>query len=304
VQPPIAFPFRLDLGEPGSEPYLAQGWDIQPDEKPYGAAATWITGKTADIYLPLSGPTDVTLRIAIAPLSYEGAPAQTVAVSVNDVPVAAGQALDPGWQMLEAAVPASATRRGPNRVRLAFGWAASPRQVFPDAASQAVIGGTGVVSPVNLEVHAFDEAYISAVGPDGAQTDASAGRRGYNVAVIHPRTGKLLDMQGFDTAANEYEADALAAYLRAIPPGRIVALATKGDASAHLNQAAADAMRSLGSRVSSPVELAGQAHALVGIQGAAPGAAAEATAPKDAYLRIWGDFRELAAAVDWIEAGP
>ena len=81
-------------------------------------------------------------------------------------------------------------------------------------------------------------------------------------------------------------------------------LATKGDASAHLNQAATDAMRDLGSRVSSPAELAGQSHALVGIQGAAPGTAAEVVAPNDAFLRIWGDFRDLAAAVDWIEAGP
>jgi hypothetical protein len=304
VQPPIAFPFRLDLGVPGSEPYLGQGWDIQPDDKPYGASAAWVTGRSADIYLPLGSPRDVTLGLAVAPLSYEGAPVQTVAVSVNDVPVLASQTLEPGWQTLEVAVPAAATRRGPNRVRLAFDWAASPRQVFPDDASRAVIGGTGVVSPVNLEVHAFDEAYISAVGPDGIRADASTGRRGYNVAVFHPRTGKLLDMQGFDTAANEYEADALAAFLRSIPPGRIVALATKGDAPAHLNQEAVDAMRRLGSRAASPAELAGRSHALVGIQGAAPGAAAEVAAPGDAYLRIQGDFRELAAAVERIEAGP
>jgi hypothetical protein len=63
-------------------------------------------------------------------------------------------------------------------------------------------------------------------------------------------------------------------------------------------------MRHLGSRVSSPAELAGQAHALVGIQGAASGSAAEVIAPNDAFLRIWGDFRDLSAAVDWIEARP
>jgi hypothetical protein len=161
-----------------------------------------------------------------------------------------------------------------------------------------------VVSPVNLEVHAFDEAYVSAFGPDGARTDASAGRRGYNVTVMHPRTGKVLDMQGFDSAANSYEADALAIYLSTIQPGQIVVLATKGDATAHLNQAAIDAMRGLGSRVTSPAELAGQAHALVGVKGAAPATAAEALAPGDAFLRVWGDFRELAAAVDWAEVGP
>jgi hypothetical protein len=303
-QPPIPFPFRLDLGAPGTEPYLGQGWDIQLDEKPLGATATWISGKTADIYLPLAGPGDVTLRLAIAPLSYQGAPAQSVTVSANGVPLLKDQALGPGWQTLEVAVPASATRRGPNRVRLEFGWAASPRQVFPDPVSRAEIGSTGVASPVNLEVHSFDEAYVSAFGQDGAQRDASAGRRGYNVTVIHPRTGKVLDMKGFDTAANSYEADALAAYLKAIRPGQIVVLATKGDATAHLNQETTDAMRSLGSRVSSPADLAGQAHALVGVQGAGAATAAETIAPGDAFLRVWGDFRELAAAVDWAEVGP
>jgi hypothetical protein len=304
VQPPIPFPFRVDLGTPGTEPYLGQGWDIQPDEKPFDATATWVSGKTADVYLPLAAPADLRLSLSAAPLTYVGAPAQTVSVSVNDVPVLVGRTLDPGWQTLEVAVPASATRRGPNRVRLEFGWSAIPRQVLPDDASRAVIGSTGAVSPVNLEVHAFDEAYISAISPDGSQIDASAGRRGYNVAVFHPRTGRLLESQGFDTAANAYEADALAAYLQAIPPGRMVVLATKGDASAHLNQAATDAMRHLGSLISSPAELAGQSHALVGIQGAAPGTAAEVVAPNDAFLRIWGDFRDLSAAVDWIEAGP
>jgi hypothetical protein len=303
-QPPIPFPFRLDLGAPGTEPYLGQGWDIQPGENPFDATATWISGRTADVYLPLTDPAGVRLRLAVAPLSYEGAPAQTVTLSANGTPVLKDQALNPGWQTLEIDVPASATRRGPNRFQLEFGWAASPRQVMPDPASRAVIGSTGVVSPVNLEVHAFDEAYISASWPDGTQTDASGGRRGYNVAVIHPHTGKVLDMQGFDTAANGYEADALAAYLKTIRPGQIVVLATKGDASAHLNQAAVDAIRNLGSRVSSPADLAGQSHALVGIQGAAPGAAAETIAAKDAFLRIWGDFRELAAAVDWVEVGP
>ena len=57
---------------------------------------------------------------------------------------------------------------------------------------------------------------------------ASTGRRGYNVTVIDPRTGQGARGGGFDTAANPYEADALAAYLASIPTGRIVAVATKG----------------------------------------------------------------------------
>jgi hypothetical protein len=114
----------------------------------------------------------------------------------------------------------------------------------------------------------------------------------------------FLDLDDYTRYASYKSADALAAYLNAIRPGQIVVLATKGNASAHLNEAATDAMRNLGSSVSSPDQVAGQSHALVGIQGAAPGTAAEAIVPNDAFLRIWGDFRELSAAVDWIEAGP
>ena len=43
------------------------------------------------------------------------------------------------------------------------------------------------------------------------------------------------------------------------------------------------------------------AHALIGVQGAAPGTAAEEIQPGDAFVRVAGDFRTLAAALDWVE---
>lgn len=293
-------PFRLDIGVPGAEPYLGQGWDVRSDETPYNASANWITGRKADLYLPLAGPQEVTLRLAIAPLSYDGAPPQTLSLSVNGQAVLPPQALAPGWQTVAVRVPADVTRRGPNRVRLQFAWAASPRAVFPDPASRAMIGATGLASPVNLDVHSFAEAFVTATDAAGASVDLSTGRRGYNVAVLDPRTGRLLDRRGFDTAANPYETDALAAHLAAIPRGRIVVIATKEDATANLTPAAVAALRNVGSRVADPTELAGMAHALVGVQGASPGTAAEAIAPDDTFLRVAGDFRTLAAAVDWV----
>ena len=304
IQPAVAFPFRLDLGVSGAEPYVGGGWDYGAAEQPYGATGIWATDRTADLYLPLAGPKDVTLRLALAPLTYDGAPPQSVSIRVNDETVLKEQALAPGWQTVQAQVPASATRRGPNRVTLSFAWAESPRQVFPDPASRAVIGETGVVSPVNIDVHSFDEAFISLFGPDGAEVKASSGRRGYNVTVIDPRTGKVTEAVGFDTAANPYEADALAAYLTAIPKGRIVAVATKGDAGANLTPAAVQALAGLGSRAQAPADLQGMAHALIGVQGAAPGTAAEEIQPGDAFVRVAGDFRTLAAALDWVELGP
>jgi hypothetical protein len=72
----IPFPFRLDLGTAGTEPYLGQGWDVQPGETPFDTTATWISGRTADVYLPLAGPADVVLGLEVAPLTYEGGPAR------------------------------------------------------------------------------------------------------------------------------------------------------------------------------------------------------------------------------------
>jgi hypothetical protein len=302
-QPSIPFPFRLDLGTANLEPYLGQGWSNLPAEQPYGATAAWVTQTAAALFLPLDAAKDVTLRLSVAPLAYPGAADQTLSISVNGAPIWGPAPLAAGWQTISAHVPAAATRRGPNAVRLTFGHTASPRRVFPDPASRGVIGSTGVVSPVNLDVHGFSEAYISAFGPDGAEVKASVGRRGYNVAVIDAKTGQVLDQQGFDTAANTYESDRLAAYLAGVGRGQIVALATKGDAAAHLTPAAVKALAGLGSRVTATGELVGQSHALVGVQGAAPGSAAEAIGP-DAFVRVSGDFRSLAAAVDWVELGP
>ena len=299
LQTPVSFPFRLDLGAAGNEPYLGDGWDVRSDEQPYGATANWITGDAAQLYVPLHAPQDITLRLALAPLTYDGA-RQALTVRFNGEPLLISRELAPGWQTVEMRVPAAATRQGANRVYLEFAWSASPRQVFPDPNSRALIGTTGVQSPANLEVHGFSEAFVTATTADGATIDASAGRQGYNVAVFDEKSGKLLDKRGFDTAANSYEADALASYLGTVPTGRIVVLATKGNGTDNLTPNAVAAIARLGSRVTGVADLKGQAHALVGIQGAAPGTAAEVIAP-DAYLRVAGDFRTLAAAVDWVE---
>ncbi len=309
-QPAVPFPFRLDVGTPGTEPYLGEGWDLALAEQPYGATASWATGQTAYLYLPM--PQDrctsdfciaggaYPLKVHIAPLTYEGAAPQSVSFYVNGKQMGLPYPLTPGWQTIEQWV--AGLHCGSNTVELRFDWAVSPRTAFPDASSRAVIGTTGRTSPVNLDVHAFSEAYIAATAADGTALDASAGRAGYNVAVLDERTGALLDKAGFDTTANTHEADRLAAYLQRIPAGRIVVLATKGTATSNLTPAAVAAMRGVGSNVTGAEQLAGQAHALVGVQGTAPGSAAETVAP-DAFLRVAGDYRTLAAAVDWVELG-
>jgi hypothetical protein len=307
---PVVLPFRLDLGAAGNEPHLGDGWDVRTDEQPYSATANWATADSAAVFLPMAPdfvPGDnanrrYRFRLNIAPLSYPGAAPQTVSLRVNGRPAAPGIALTEGWQTAEVEVNGSSLRPGPNEFRLQFGRATSPREVFPDPQSRAMIGSTGVQSPVNLEVHGFSEAFMTATDADGETVDASVGRQGYNVAVFDRETGRLLDKRGFDTGANTFEAEALADYLNEVPAGSIVALATKWPATPHLTPAALAALQTVGSSATSLADLQGQSHALVGIKGAAPGSASEAISP-DAFVRVAGDFRTLAAAVDWLELG-
>jgi hypothetical protein len=119
--------------------------------------------------------------------------------------------------------------------------------------------------------------------------------------VIDARSGQLLDKRGFDTYANEYESQRLAEFVEQIPDGRIVAVATKGDAGAHLTEDAVLALWNLGGQADLR-GTAGQAHALIGVKGASPGSGAELVAETNAWLRrgLNPDRRTLAAAVDWV----
>jgi hypothetical protein len=123
-------------------------------------------------------PAGARLEIAIAPLAFAGAPEQAVTVRFNGERVLDRHTLTEGWQTIAANVPAGVTRRGANRAQLEFRWTASPRDVFPDAGSRAEIGATGAVSPVNIDVRSFNEAFISIFGHEGEKRNGLGARIG------------------------------------------------------------------------------------------------------------------------------
>jgi hypothetical protein len=75
--------------------------------------------------------------------------------------------------------------------------------------------------------------------------------------------------------------------------------AARGEAGTALNDRAVQALASLGSTVDLRAT-PGSGHALIGVKGAAPGAAAEETGPDGAFLRLAADRRTLSGAVDWV----
>lgn len=302
-QPPGSPSFELDLGAPGSAAYRGEGW--HDDEQPFGATANWVGARRARLFLPVRDAATLPYRLSVRahPFAYPGGPPQAMQVALNDALLGRPVTLDADWRTYEFDLPPGFVRDGLNRLTLMFDWTARPRAVLD---GDAAIGQTGVQAPIDIEIHAAaDFAYITLEDDASARVDASAGRRGYNVALVDPRNGHLLAKQGFDTAANAYEADRLAAFVEDAPPGTIVVAATRGPAADHLTDRAWAALQRIGAS-RDPRQTPGAAHALIGIQGAPPASAAEAMQSGSAYLRVGRlpDRRELAAAVDWVRLAP
>ena len=292
VTPGQPLPLDLDFGARVTDLWRAEGWDgDEPDVG--GASGVWAIGPRAHLLFRSDDTAPRTLRFRAQPFTWPDAPDQYLTLRLN------GHTIDttvlfPGWETYEMTIQPQV---GMNHLWFQFSHTASPR----DKLAQAFIGSTGVQSPVNISVHAFDQAYITLTDAQGQVTDASFGRRGYNVTLLDARTGRVLDEQGFDTVANGYEVQRLVEHLQHLPQGQIVVLATREGAGEFVSPALVDALRGLGSGVEDASALMGQAHALVGVVGAVPGSAAEVIAPQDAYLEVAGDFRSLAAAFDWLQ---
>ncbi len=293
----------VDVGEPGTEAYLGEGW--YANEIIQGRSAVWAgqTGTTARVFLRADGSGPHRLVMRALSFTYAGAPPQTLRVRINGRPVGTPHTLTPQWQEIIIPVPAGITRDHTNVIELAFSWTARPRDVF---AGDWLIGDTGVRLPTDVEITAFAEgAYMVTIDDTGTRTDVSYGRRGYNLTVLDPRSGEVITRTGFDTYANEYEAQRMAQFIAQIPEGAIVLVATKDDASRSLTDEAVAALRTLGSQVDLR-EFPGQFHALIGVKGARPGTALEVVGAPSAYLRLGGypDFRTLGIALDAIALEP
>jgi hypothetical protein len=295
AQAPLPNPLTLDFGHWLTDPNRGEGW--AGNEDIFAATANWATTPKAAIFFPAHVPGSRTLRLQLAPFTSPGAPPQQVSLSLNQHPLPDSYWLHEGWQVIEAELPAAHLQTGLNRLTLRFAHTAVPRQALP---ANRAIGQTGLDTPVDLEVNSgADFAFITVDFGDNA-VDASAHRRGVNVAVVNPTTGRLVEQKGFDTAANEFEAAALAAFINQIPAGHIVIAATQGaDAAAYFDAATRAALAAIGG----PVDLPAPPFSIIGVKGAAPGAALLAVGEGAAYLRLGAppDTRPLAAAVDWVE---
>jgi hypothetical protein len=262
--------YRVDL------PPWPETWSVAPDDdlgqlsyaEGWGAQSTgvaWAQRQAVRLLVPLNGRAQ---RMSFR--AYVPAQGQRLRVSVNGHDVSQmGMAV--GWMDYEVTLPAGFVQPGLNEIWLGF------EALYPTSGVQVSsrpIGRTSAESPVNLvvqsagqEVGDFGQIYVDgkAVGPN---------QRGYNVAVIHPRSGTVEHTAAFDTHLDKGASRALAAFLRTVPAGHIVAVAAADEASRLLSQEAVDALRGIGATG----DLRGKfrwGHALIGVQGADSGSVVE-----------------------------
>ena len=291
VTPGAPLPLDLNFGARVTDAWRGEGWSA--DESDVGGVdGIWATAQKAHLLFRSDDAAPRRLTLRAAPFTWSGAAPQSLRLMLNGRRV--GDAtLAEGWNEPVFEIN---PQPGINHLWLEFSRADSPRQHL----GQAMIGTTGIQAPVDIEVHSFDQAYISLTGPEALSVSASNGRRGYNITTLDPASGAIIDKQGFDTVANPYEVERLVDYLDHLPADQIVILATREGAGDFVSPELVSALRRLGSGLSDPATLQNQAHAFVGLVGAAPGTASEVVQPDDAFLRITGDFRTLAAALDWL----
>ena len=283
----------INLGTDEALLHLGEGWSES------GAEYVWAQRKETRFFAPLSAGThQMTLRV------FSPGPDQGADLLWNGHYVTSLELLE-GWHEYEVSLPAEAVRDGLNELGFRF------RRLFPAEQirhGDYAIGETGVSVPVNVlvksageEVGDFGHIYV-----DGR--NVSPDERGYNVAVLDPMTGMVEETGHFDTFASGEESTRLAEFLLAIPDGRIVAVAVEDEASRHLTERAAEALRTIGAKE----DLRGMfrwGHAIIGVKGAEPGQALEAAGLiRPVSVRVRQGFTEpgVAAAVDWVrfEAAP
>jgi hypothetical protein len=299
-RPALSSTLSVDVGSctPLESIALGEGWASGEDIQ--GLSARWADAQDARIFLPAEAGAAYHLTLRAMPFDFPEAEPQSVTPFVNGHNLGT-QILPNGWQSVPWDVPAAWLRQGLNELRLHVRRLDAPADVIP---SDGAIGSTGVRAPIAIEVNSGGEAgfaYITVGDPaSGKAQDGSLHAPGYNLAVIDPADGRLLERASFDlteTGSEQAAADMIA-WIAAIPQGSIVAAALQGCETPYLIAEVAEAFLTIGATAIVGPRYGGCSHAVIGVKGAGRFTALDLSGPGNAWLRAAPDRRTLALAVD------
>jgi hypothetical protein len=293
----------FDLATDSGSLALAEGWSPPAGgagrvTEPAGQSTVYAEQSESRLLLPLSkGATSIRLY-ARAPMA-----GQTLGLVVDGHSLAV-QPLPQTSTWVTFAVPSDATRPPLSDVRLRFGRLASHAQVAKTTPGPWPVGDTGASALAPILVRSAgqetgDFAHIYVNGQDVARN-----QRGYNLVALSPY-GKVFDSVAFDTFADAGASARLAAWVRALPAGALVAGAVRDEASMNLGDQALAALRSLGVAT----DLRGHfrwGNAFIGVAGAPPESALEAAdglRPAQVSVGMPLSAPSVAAEVTRVEVG-
>ncbi len=288
-QPAPPSRLEIDFGTEGARLYQGDGWSA--DAQIAGVPGNWATQQEARVFVPIRELRDYTLTVRALPFDYPGH-AQTLSLAVNGHPIDT-RSLRPGWSEYEFTLPGAVLQRGSNQLTWRFEYLVRPSEAVPP---NFEIGATQVKSPVDIAVQSTPEFGSIKI----AGREVSPLKRGYNLAVIDPRTGALLDARNFDTGGTSItESRALTDFISKLPDGVIVAGAVQEDAAAILGDRAAAAIKSLGLETDLR-GTSGRTHAFIAVKGRKGGLESTGDGPSLVSVGHSTDNRLLAVAIDWI----
>jgi hypothetical protein len=122
----------LNLDPESSTGALASGWSGFEKTEP-GDTFVWAQARDVTVRVFARGPGERLVRFRAWPFLWEGAPPQTVTVSVNDVRLES-MTVWPGPRVYAATSPGPAWKEGENTLTFSFGYAEAPKDRVPGAA--------------------------------------------------------------------------------------------------------------------------------------------------------------------------
>jgi len=286
-----ALPSHLEVSAqaPLARLYLGEGWGPLPTKQTGSSISQepllWAQQHHVRLLVPLQARIQVmSLRL------YTPAVNQRLSVRVNSQWVAS-LPITLGWGEYALELPAEALRAGLNDLWLSFDQL-QPVIWLPHPADSSWPVAL-VVCSAGEEVGDFGHIYLNG-------EDVSPNQRGYNVAAIGPQ-GEL-QVASFDTHLQKDASTALAAFIKAVPVGHVVAVAAADEASMNLSEQGAVALRAVGIAG----DLRGKfrwSHAAIGVKGNPPGSALEALDELQPVCLAAGPAvtrPQVAAALAWI----
>ncbi|HEY8549292.1 MAG TPA: hypothetical protein VIL35_04990 [Vicinamibacterales bacterium] len=162
--------------------------------------------------------------------------------------------------------------------------------------SRALIGTTGVLAPVDLEVIGSRHPGHGRIRINGV--DEMPPASGYLVAVLGP-SGEVAARAAFDFAEQRDAGKAFADFVRGAAPGAIVAIATAGGVEAGIDRLVVDGLAAVGA-LPSPPRPGEPARAIVGVRGAALGTALDVSGARIARATVGSPPADAGIVLEWV----